>query len=83
MRNYLIECMSDGIWHAGIEYLPLGASDRLAQAAYDAIPAEISARLLIKIPETSLRQLAYVQRLEAEITRLHEAAAAGSATSQD
>jgi hypothetical protein len=41
MRTFLIDCMGDGIWHEGIKWLPLGASEKLARAAYDAIPSEI------------------------------------------
>lgn len=47
MRDFLIECMSDGIWHASVDMdgVPEGASDTLAKAAYEAIPAEIRARI--------------------------------------
>lgn len=45
VRSFVVEAMADAIWREGIEHLPLGASDRLARAAYDAIPAELRARL--------------------------------------
>ena len=45
VRAFLVDSMADAIWREGIEYLPMGASARLAAAAYDALPDDMRALL--------------------------------------
>lgn len=46
VRSMVVEAMADAIWAECIDNpMPPGDADRLARAAYDAIPAELAARL--------------------------------------
>ena len=54
MRAFLIDVMADDIWTESLTLdvdLPAGVAVKLAVAAYDAIPEEISQRMSDPLPE--------------------------------